>query len=480
MYLEASTAAGLINSFQDCHILVVGDLMLDRFVDGLVTRISPEAPVPVLSQSRCRQMPGGAANVACNLAQLGAKVTLIGACGDDAIASELREELSHFPTITFLPLPIIGRPTSLKTRFRASGQQILRVDDEITTAIDADAQQRLHKAVRNAIVSVDMLVLSDYAKGCLPETVIRQLIDAAKAAKKLIVADPKANNLSVYADVDILTPNLQELSKYARTSLTELGTIGSTATRLAKTHHIGTIMTTLSARGILASSADGTQFHDPAKTRDVFDVSGAGDTVVAVISAAIASGTQLEAAVALANHAAGVAISKSGTAIVTPGEILAYIPLSNPLTKPASLATLCQNWRNAGDKIAFANGCFDLLHPGHISLLRHATKTADRLVIGLNSDASVRRLKGDTRPLQSVDKRVAALAAFDMVDAVTIFDEDTPQNLIAMVQPDFILKGGDYNPDDVVGSDIVKKRGGKVVIVPTLAAYSTSKLVKNL
>ena len=195
--------------------------------------------------------------------------------------------------------------------------------------------------------------------------------------------------------------------------------------------------------------------------------------------AAIASGAHLKAAVALANQAAGVAVSKSGTAVVTPGEILAYMPLSNPLIEPASLATLCQHWRSAGDKIAFANGCFDLLHPGHISLLHHAAKTADRLIIGLNSDASVRRLKGNSRPLQSVDRRAAALAAFDTVDAVAVFDQSTPQSLIALLQPDFIVKGGDYKPDDVVGSDIVKKRGGKVVIVPTLATYSTSKLAKN-
>ena len=182
----------------------------------------------------------------------------------------------------------------------------------------------------------------------------------------------------------------------------------------------------------------------------------------------------------MANHAAGVAVSKSGTAIVTPGEILANMPLSNPLTEPALLATLCQNWRSSGDKIAFANGCFDMLHPGHISLLRQAAKTADRLIIGLNSDASVSRLKGDRRPLQSADKRAAALAAFDMVDAVTIFEGDTPQNLIAHLQPDLIVKGGDYEPDDVAGSEIVKKRGGKVVIVPTHANYSTSKFVKNL
>ena len=480
MHLDAPTAASLINSFQDRHILVVGDLIVDRFVDGTVTRISPEAPVPVLSQSRCQQMPGGAANVACNLAQLGIKVTLIGTCGDDVGASDLAAELSLFPAIKFLPVPIAGRPTSLKTRYRASGQQILRVDYELTSTIDADAQRMLCETASSVIPNADMMILSDYAKGCLPETVIRQLVNSARAAKKLIVADPKVTDLSVYAYVDILTPNLEELSKSAGNTLTELDTIGSTATKLAKTYNIGAIITTLSARGILASSSDGTQFHDPARTRDVFDVSGAGDTVVAVISAAVASTANLETAVALANHSAGVAVSKSGTATVTPGEILADMQVANPLTETASLATLCQNWRNAGYKIAFANGCFDLLHPGHISLLRHSARIADRLIIGLNSDASARRLKGNTRPLQTADQRATALAAFDMVDAVTIFEEDTPQNLIALIQPDFIVKGGDYKPDEVVGSDVVKKRGGKVVIAPTHATYSTSKLVRNL
>ena len=477
MHLDISAAARLINDIQDCHILVVGDLMLDRFVDGAVTRISPEAPVPVLSQSTSQQMPGGAANVACNLAQLGAQVTLIGACGDDATAADLAAELRHFPRITFIPVTVAGRPTSLKTRYRASGQQILRVDDEVSIPISDSAQAELSDRANAVIETADMLILSDYAKGCLPLTLIRSLIDAARAAKKLIVADPKLADLSVYRDVDVLTPNLQELASAAGTSLTELEAIGTTAAQMAKTHNIGTIMTTLSARGILASQGDGTQFHDPARTRDVFDVSGAGDTVVAVISAAIASGAQLELAVSLANHAAGVAVGKSGTAIVTAGEILAHMPLSKPVIEASALAGICQDWRDAGDKIAFTNGCFDLLHPGHLHLLRQAAATADRLVVGLNSDASVRRLKGDTRPLQRAEQRAAALAAFDLVDAVCIFEEDTPQNLISLLQPDFIVKGGDYQPADVIGGDIVKKRGGKVVIVPTHAAYSTSKLI---
>ena len=479
MHLDSSVAARLINDIQDCHILVVGDLMLDRFVDGAVTRISPEAPVPVLSQSTSQQMPGGAANVACNLAQLGARVTLIGACGDDATAADLAAELQHFPRITFIPVTVAGRPTSLKTRYRASGQQILRVDDEVSTPISDSAQAELSDQANAVIDTADMLILSDYAKGCLPLMLIRSLIDAARVAKKLIVADPKLADLSVYRDVDVLTPNLQELASAAGTSLTELDAIGAIAAQMAKTHNIGTIMTTLSARGILASQGDGTQFHDPARTRDVFDVSGAGDTVVAVISAAIASGAQLELAVSLANHAAGVAVGKSGTAIVTAGEILAHMPLSKPVIEASALAGLCQDWRDAGDKIAFTNGCFDLLHPGHIHLLRQAAATVNRLVVGLNSDASVRRLKGDTRPLQRADQRAAALAAFDLVDAVCIFEEDTPQNLISLLQPDFIVKGGDYQPADVIGGDTVKKRGGKVVIVPTYAAYSTSKLITS-
>jgi D-beta-D-heptose 7-phosphate kinase/D-beta-D-heptose 1-phosphate adenosyltransferase len=479
MHLDSSAAARLISDIQDCHILVVGDLILDRFVDGAVTRISPEAPVPVLSQSTSQQMPGGAANVACNLAQLGARVTLIGACGDDTAAADLDAELRHFPRITFIPVTVAGRPTSLKTRYRASGQQILRVDDEVSIPISDSAQAELSDHVNAALDKADMLILSDYAKGCLPLTLIRSLIDAARAVKKLIVADPKLADLSVYRDVDVLTPNLQELANAAGTNLTELDAIGATAARLAKTHNIGAIMTTLSARGILASQGDGTQFHDPARTRDVFDVSGAGDTVVAVVSAAIASGAQLELAVSLANHAAGVAVGKSGTAIVTAGEILAHMPLSKPVIEASALAGICQDWRDAGDKIAFTNGCFDLLHPGHLHLLRQAAATADRLVVGLNSDLSVRRLKGDTRPLQRAEQRAAALAAFDLVDAVSIFEEDTPQNLISLLQPDFIVKGGDYQPADVIGGDIVNKRGGKVVIVPTYAAYSTTKLITS-
>ena len=295
----------------------------------------------------------------------------------------------------------------------------------------------------------------------------------------MVIADPKLTDLAVYKNADILTPNLQELSLAHGSSLSELDLIGEAASSLAKTHKIGAIITTLSSRGILSSRFDGTKFYRPAMTRDVFDVSGAGDTVLATISAALACGSSLETAVSIANHAAGIAVGKSGTAVVTPGEILADMPVSKPLMDEESLLKLSKIWRESDKKIAFANGCFDLLHPGHISLLKKAADVSDKLVIGLNSDASVKRLKGASRPLQPLEKRAAALNAFDIVDAVITFDEDTPQKLISLLQPDFIVKGGDYKPDDVVGSEIVKKLGGKVIIVPIYCTYSTSKLADN-
>ncbi len=478
MTSDVTYAAEIITIIQERHLLVVGDVMLDRFVDGTVNRISPEAPVPILGQSKIQQMAGGAANVACNLAQLGAMVTLIGVCGDDITAKALTEELDHYPTITYLPIKISGRVTSLKTRYRAAGQQILRVDDEITGNIDHAAQQQLFEMANAVIPKAHMLVLSDYAKGCLAPATIRKLIDTATVNKKYVIADPKLFDLSSYRGANILTPNLNELSIAAEQQLNNLDAIGSVASQLAKDNGIDTIITTLSARGILVSHANGTQYHDPAKTREVFDVSGAGDTVVATISAATAAGATIEDAVSLANHAAGVAVAKSGTAIVSPGEILAHMQPPKSLMKPTLLARLCQRWHNKKITIAFANGCFDILHPGHICLLIQASKVADRLVIGLNSDASAHRLKGNNRPIQSLEIRAAVLASLGIVDAVVMFDEDTPRNIIELLQPDFIIKGGDYRANDVVGNDIVKARGGKVIIIPTHARYSTSKLAK--
>ena len=477
MNVNIANAARLLCSLQAKKVLVLGDLMLDRFVDGTVNRISPEAPVPILSQGRVRQMPGGAANVACNLAQMGLHVHLIGVCGDDEAGKALRDELAKLPAIRFDPVTITGRPTSLKTRFRAGSQQILRVDDEVTSDIDAAAVEQFSKYALPAIQDADLVVLSDYAKGALPLLLLEKIIAHAKAKGKMIIADPKRADISAYAGVDLLTPNLAELQNTTDQMLSSIEAIGHAATALAKEFGIGSVLTTMSARGMMLSKADGAQFHDPASARDIFDVSGAGDTVVAMIAGALAAGADLEDAVRLANHAAGVAVGKSGTAIVVPGEVLAHLAGTPPPTDWPSVAMQCTNWRGAGQKIAFANGCFDLLHPGHIHLLNEAAGNADRLVVGLNGDASVRRLKGAGRPHQSAELRSAVLAALPFVDAVAVFDEDTPFDLIATLQPDIIVKGGDYTADQVVGADIVAARSGQVLIISTLDGHATSKLI---
>ena len=477
MNVNIANAARLLCSLQAKNVLVLGDVMLDRFVDGAVTRVSPEAPVPILSQSLSRQMPGGAANVACNLAQMGLHVHLIGVCGDDEAGKSLHDELAKLPTIRFDLVTITDRSTTLKTRFRAGSQQILRVDDEVTSDIDAATAEQLSKYALPAIQDADLVVLSDYAKGALPLLLLEKIIAHAKVKGKMIVADPKRADISVYSGVDLLTPNLAELQNATDQILSSIEAIGQAATALAKEFGIGSILTTMSARGMMLSKADGTQFHDLASARDIFDVSGAGDTVVAMIAGALVAGADLEDAIRLANHAASVAVGKSGTAIVAPGEVLAHLAGTPPPTDWQSIAMHCTNWRDAGQKIAFANGCFDLLHPGHIHLLREAANNADKLVVGLNGDTSVRRLKGAGRPAQPAKLRSAVLAALPFVDAIAVFDEDTPFDLIATLQPDIIIKGGDYNADQVVGADIVAARGGQVVIISTLDGHTTSKLI---
>ena len=479
MQMNIEAVATAVLKMQSRHVLVVGDVMLDQFIDGEVTRISPEAPVPVLSKTHSKQMPGGAANVACNLAHLGCRITLIGMIGNDQTATTLKAEIERSSGIAFTPLVVAERPTIVKTRFRAGGQQILRVDDEDTAPLDGAFENQLLELVFGTLEMADVVVISDYAKGCLSPQAITKIISAAKKAGKTVIADPKHSDFSIYAGVDVLTPNLGELRRAAGHQLDSLDDIASTAANMAVENEINAIMATLSARGILLVTADGTRIHEPALARDIFDVSGAGDTVVAMLAAALASGIDLATASSLANLAAGVAVSKSGTAIVSPGEVLAQIEPPTPPTDMPYWQAKCTEWREAGLRIGFANGCFDLLHPGHIFLLSDAAQRCDKLIIGLNSDASVQRLKGPTRPLQSAEMRAAVLASMPQVAGVAIFDEDTPLNLITALQPDILVKGGDYEADQVVGGDVVRARGGAVIITPTFGSHSSSKIASR-
>ncbi|MDB2390197.1 bifunctional heptose 7-phosphate kinase/heptose 1-phosphate adenyltransferase [Alphaproteobacteria bacterium] len=482
MTADLATISQVFCTIQDSHILVVGDVMLDRFIDGHVSRISPEAPVPILGKSAVKQMPGGSANVACNIAFLGARTTLIGAIGEDEAGQTLIAELGKNPSITFLPQIIAGRPTTLKTRYRAAGQQILRVDDEDTAPLETDVAQAILMQIEASLAStqaVDAVVISDYAKGCLTPSIIQNIVALCKQAGVKTIADPKLADFSAYHGVDILTPNLSELRAASYESLNEIDDIINVSHDLLAKHEIGAILATLSARGMVLSVADGTTIHGAATARDVFDVSGAGDTVVAAIAACMAQNIGYPLAVDIANLAAGVAVAKSGTAIVSPGEILAQLPVLQIATDWPHWAEQCRRWRENGDKIGFSNGCFDLLHPGHIYLLQQAAKHCDRLIVGLNSDVSVKRLKGTGRPLQTSDSRASVLSCLPFVDGVAVFDEDTPFDLVSTLQPDVIIKGGDYTASNIVGADIVNARGGEVIVIPTLGTHSSSAIVER-
>ena len=477
--MDAATVASRILDLQARSILVIGDVMLDRFVDGKVNRLSPEAPVPVLELAQESVMPGGAANVACNLAGLGCDVRLLSVSGNDPAGRKLAQLLGTNLSVDFHQIIDTDRPTTTKTRFRADGQQVLRVDEEVTSPVGHTTAEQLLTTFRDAVQSVELVVLSDYAKGAVAPDIVRQVIDIARKAGKPVVTDPKLADFSIYAGSTMLTPNLGELQNAAGLTSESLEDVAEAAATLARHHDIKSILVTLSARGMLLVNEDGSWTHDPAKTLEVFDVSGAGDTVIAMIGAALAGGMADTEAVRLANIAAGVVVAKSGTAAACPGEIIAMGGAIPPRLDQHQIAALCEDWRKDGHRIGFANGCFDLLHPGHIHLLKTAASACDRLVVGLNSDASVRRLKGETRPVQDEDQRAAVLSQLPFVDGVAVFGQDTPLELITVLQPDLIFKGGDYTAETVVGAEIAAARGGDVVIVPTQGSHSSSAIIDN-
>jgi len=475
--MDASLLASRLLSLQGGSIMVVGDVMLDRFIDGTVNRLSPEAPVPILEKTEDSVMPGGAANVAINLAGLGCDVRLLSVTGSDAAGLQLGQILGANLAIDFHQVVDATRPTTTKTRFRADKQQVLRVDEEVTRTVDSKTADHLLASFAESLPSAGLVVLSDYAKGTVAPDVISQIREMTSKAGVPLVTDPKLADFSVYAGSDILTPNLSELKAAVTITGDDLKDIAEAASKLAKSHDLGAILVTLSARGMLLARADGTWEHDPTRAREVFDVSGAGDTVIATIAAALSSGVDAAEAVKLANIAAGVVVGKAGTATVSPGEIIAMASPQPPELDVRALAARCETWRSRGDRIGFANGCFDLLHPGHLHLLKAAADSCDRLIVGLNSDASVKRLKGASRPIQSDRQRAAIMASLPLVDGVAVFGDDTPLELITALQPDIIFKGGDYRPEDVVGGDIAAARGGEVIIIPTLGNHSSTGLI---
>ncbi len=485
MLPELHTVLGLLEGgFRDIRVLVVGDLMLDRYILGEVDRISPEAPVPVLRHAHRYQRPGGAANVAMNLAGLGCQPFLAGLWGADAEQRELAT-LLEAADIDTTGVVTSSLPTISKTRIVGRTQQLLRLDIESREAPSPEDLSFLSDRVLGLIEKVHAVILSDYAKGALTNELCATAIRAARRAGIPILADPKTPDLSKYSDATMVCPNLSELSLATGIPSHNLDALLAAAEKQRSAHGFDYLAATLSERGIRVLSATGS-FHSPARAREVFDVSGAGDTVIATLAASMAAGLKVETATDLANLAAGIVVGKVGTAPIAHHELISLLTPSTPLSGTEKildrrhLQARIADWRAAGETIVFTNGCFDLLHVGHITLLEDCRKFGTKLVLGLNSDASVSRLKGPTRPIVAENERARVMAALAAVDAVVFFTEDTPLELIREIKPDVLVKGGDYTIETVVGHEDVLAAGGRVAIVPTVEGFSTTNIVRKL
>jgi D-beta-D-heptose 7-phosphate kinase/D-beta-D-heptose 1-phosphate adenosyltransferase len=468
-------------------VLCIGDLMLDEFVYGSVTRISPEAPTPVIAVKRTEVMVGGAGNVARNLVALGARCIFIGVVGNDEAGAALTKALAANSQIEFELVIDPARQTTRKVRFVSEhhSAHLLRADWESAGTINAAAEDALIAHALKAMSRAGAVVLSDYAKGALTQRVIRAIIDAANKLGKPVIVDPKGRDYSIYRGATLITPNRQELADATGTAAQTDDEIAQAATGLAKSLSAKAVLVTRSEAGMTLVT-DGVPVHVPAYPVRVRDVSGAGDTVVAVLAAMLAMKADFESAMRAANAAAAVVVGKRGTATLTVAELRSRIlpaaslaPEEKIVFDWALLDEHLEDWRKQGLRIGFTNGCFDLLHPGHVKLLAGARAACDRLVLGLNGDASVTRLKGEGRPVQNVQSRAEVLAALTAVDLVVVFDEDTPRELIARVKATVLVKGGDYKREDVVGHDIVEALGGSVVLIDLVAGQSTSSIVQR-
>jgi D-beta-D-heptose 7-phosphate kinase/D-beta-D-heptose 1-phosphate adenosyltransferase len=477
--------AGVVSRL-DGEITIVGDVMLDRYMFGSVDRISPEAPVPVLRQVKAAHVAGGAANVAMNAAALGGRVRLFGVVGLDAEANELRSILEGHGVNSSQLLALQGRPTTTKTRVVAGRQQIVRLDNESCIWLDADVEDRLIEAVQSALSASAVLVLSDYSKGVLTDRVITSLIDMARARGVYVVVDPKRKDFRVYGGANLIKPNRSELAAATGMATDTDSNIEQAIETLAPVFG-GALLVTRAEAGLTLVRPGQPLLHLPVpEMHQVADVSGAGDTALAALAVALAEGRDLVDGARWALAASGLAVAKPGTAIIDRAELDEALATprqhlhSGALVEWSEARAAIRSWRLRGERVVFANGCFDILHPGHIRLLEGAAQCGDRLIVALNTDQSVRALKGSTRPVQSERNRAFVIGALRFVDLVILFDEPTPYEAIRELEPDVIVKGADYKVDEVVGGDLVRARGGEVVLIDLVEGQSSSNLIAKM
>lgn len=464
--------------FDHAQVLVVGDVILDRYWHGTASRISPEAPVPVFKVGQEDDRPGGAGNVSLNLAALGAGASLIGVVGDDGAGQALSRRLNAAGVNTELQIST-DKPTITKLRVISRHQQLIRMDFEEPFE-RADSSDFLAKATM-LMPKVNVLVLSDYAKGSLYDC--QALIALARRHKVPVLVDPKGSDFTRYRGANILTPNLQELEKVVGPCGTEQVLV-SKSTALMDELDIGALLITRGEQGMSLLRPDQPELHLPARAREVFDVTGAGDTVIAVLAAAVATQQSLPQAMALANLAAGLVVAKLGTAIVSAPELrralLLEAGVERGVVSEEQLLLALEDARSRNERVVFTNGCFDIIHAGHVGYLEEARKLGDRLIVAVNDDESTLRLKGSGRPINPIERRMAVLAGLEAVDWVVTFGEDTPERLLTLIRPDVLVKGGDYEQGQVVGADIIEAQGGEVHTVRFYDSCSTTGIVNRI
>lgn len=477
--MAAADLADAVRALRRASVLVVGDAMLDRTVYGHVNRISPEAPVPVLSVEREVAMPGGAGNVVRNLTALGTSVAFLSVVGDDQAGSDLTGLIGGQPGVEPWLLVQGGRTTTTKTRFIAAGQQLLRADQEVAQSIHPRLADRLVRIAQDTVAATKVMVLSDYRKGVLSGDVPERLIAAARAAGRRVVVDPKGEDFTLYAGADLLVPNRAELRRATGMSVDSEHAILAAARTLRDRLGIGAVLVTRGRDGMTLLDGD-TAHNFPAEAAEVADISGAGDTVVAVVAAGLAAGLPMPVAARLSNLAAGLVVGKLGTAVARDTEMLEVLGGEHgalrKIVSRGRAAEVAERWRRRGWRVGFTDGHFDLLEPGHLHLLEQARRWCDRLIVGVHTDGAVRRLNGPARPMQAEAARAAVLASLATVDLVTFFEEDTPLALIEALRPDLLVKSADHRLEEVAGGVMVQEWGGVVRLAELLPDRATSLL----
>ena len=484
MSIDRMQIESFLEGVAKTRALVVGDLMLDEYVWGAVDRISPEAPVQIVDVKRKELRLGGAGNVINNLLTLNCQVDVVSVVGDDDDGQFLLRRLTERGVLKHGVFGQPGRVTSRKTRVFASNQQIVRIDQESRADITATSEERILEHVKAVVSDLDVIFLSDYQKGVLTDSLLKDVIALGRKANVPVLVDPKGDDYRKYRGATLLTPNRKEAQQATGITIADEASLLAAGRKLVAEFDLEALVLTRSEQGMTVFSASG-EIHLPTVAREVYDVSGAGDTVLSLFGLGMAQKLPLERSAWLANLAAGIVVGKVGTSTVSAQEMLAAVGLQHSdadqkITSTPLLKNILAGERQKGKTIVFTNGCFDLLHVGHVKYLQAARQLGDLLVLGLNSDDSIRRLKGPNRPLIGQEERAHILAALNCIDYVAIFDEETPLAMITALRPDILVKGGDYTPDGVVGRELVESYGGRVELINFVDGKSTTNIINKI